>query len=134
VQREFAMKEHINRLNPIDIETYKISDYSNKVLSHIDRTLSSFKTSSRIAREETTQSDINIHQFLKKGSTNSYMIDESMKQKANSKVMEFFSQIKDVIKHLYFSIRIAKRFMSISLMMVNGNIQKRNCGRENRGY
>jgi hypothetical protein len=94
VHRELSIKEHVNRLNPIDIETYKISDCSGRALNHIDsRTLSTLRANSRVQEDS---SEFNIQQLLKRNSYGN-SIDESTKLKANSKVMEFFNEIKEVI-------------------------------------
>jgi hypothetical protein len=99
--REYELKEQIPRLNPIDFETYKISESSQKVLNHIDRTLSSLKSNSRLYnKEENSNSEFSVQQILKMNNnknsiTNSTQVDESTKQKATSKVMEFFNEINN---------------------------------------
>jgi hypothetical protein len=89
---EVIIKEPNARLMPMDLETYKISN--SKTGSHIDsKVISTIKASSRIREDDS--SEFNIQQLLKKGSYGT-SADESIKMKANSKVMEFFNEIKYV--------------------------------------
>jgi hypothetical protein len=88
VYRDLSIQEHVNRLNPVDIETYKISGKSS--LTHIDRTFSTIKQS---LNKDNGSEELSLHKLLQRNST----IDDSTKHKASTKVLEFMNEIKDVI-------------------------------------
>jgi hypothetical protein len=87
-QRQIGFREEIPRLNPIDFESYKITN-KVKTLSHIDSV--PFKNSQKRISNDSIPQDFNIKNILNQNRSN---YDQSIKDKANSRVMEFLNDFK----------------------------------------
>jgi hypothetical protein len=103
VKRELNIKEEIPRLNPIDFDSYMITNNKGNTLTHLDR--APFKLNYN-KNSNIQSNNFNIQQILK---ANKNEIDLSTKEKANTKVIEFLNEFKPKINDNQLIINIEKK-------------------------
>ena len=103
VNREIDVREKITRLNPIDFDSYNITNKKGSVLSHIDR--APYKLNYNL-NTNVQNTNFNIQQILKE---NKVDVDLSSKEKANSRVLEFLNEFKPKDRDNELLINIEKK-------------------------